>query len=103
MSLRDRRLALLPALGLAVLTAACGGSGDGDGGGRTAAEAIPVAATDDACDVEARELEAGTHEFEVTNGGSTPAAGRTAGGRVRDRLQAGDGRRGHPEPAHGHR
>jgi iron uptake system component EfeO len=73
MSLRDRRLALLPTLSLAVLTAACGDSGDGGGGGggRTAAEAIPVAATDDACDVEARELEAGTHEFEVTNSGST--------------------------------
>jgi iron uptake system component EfeO len=71
MFLRDRRLALLPTLSLAVLTAACGGSGDGGGGGRTATESIPVAATDDACDVEARELEAGTHEFEVTNRGST--------------------------------
>ena len=29
-----------------------------------------MAASDDACDVEASELEAGTHEFEVTNGGS---------------------------------
>jgi iron uptake system component EfeO len=73
MSLRDRRLALVPALALVVLTAACGGSEDGDGGGgsSTAADTIPVAASDDSCDVEISELEAGTHEFEVTNGGST--------------------------------
>ncbi|SOD95713.1 iron uptake system protein EfeO [Blastococcus haudaquaticus] len=71
MFLRDRRLALLPALALAVLTAACGGSDDGGNGGSTAAaDTIPVAATDDFCEVEASELEAGTHEFEVTNGGS---------------------------------
>jgi iron uptake system component EfeO len=70
MSLRDRRLAVVPALALALLTAACGGSDGGDGGGSQAADTIPVAATDDACDVEASELEAGTHEFEVTNGGS---------------------------------
>jgi iron uptake system component EfeO len=72
MSLRDRRLALVPALALVVLTAACGGSdGDGGGGSSTAADTIPVAASDDSCDVETSELEAGTHEFEVTNGGST--------------------------------
>ncbi|MBN1094427.1 iron uptake system protein EfeO [Blastococcus sp. TML/M2B] len=71
MSLRDRRLALLPALALVVLTAACGGSDDGgDGGGGTPADTIPVAASDDACDVEADELPAGTHEFEITNEGS---------------------------------
>jgi iron uptake system component EfeO len=70
MSLRDRRLAVVPALALALLTAACGGSDDGDGGGSQAADTIPVAATDDACDVEAAELEAGTHEFSVTNSGS---------------------------------
>ncbi|WP_116452120.1 iron uptake system protein EfeO [Blastococcus litoris] len=70
MSLHDRRLALLPALALAVLTAACGGSDGGDGGSSGAADTIPVAATDDACDVEASELEAGTHEFAVTNNGS---------------------------------
>jgi iron uptake system component EfeO len=69
MFLRDRRLALLPALAVAALTtAACGGE-SADGGGPAAA-AIPVAASDDACDVEAAELEAGTHEFSVTNGGS---------------------------------
>lgn len=70
MSLRDRRLALLPALALAVLTAACGASDDGQGGGSPAADTIPVAATDDACDVETSRLEAGTHEFAVTNNGS---------------------------------
>ncbi|MET0765093.1 MAG: iron uptake system protein EfeO [Blastococcus sp.] len=68
MSLPDRRLALLPVLALAVLTAACG-SDSGDGG-TAAADIIPVAATDDACDVDASELEAGTHEFAVTNSGS---------------------------------
>jgi iron uptake system component EfeO len=69
MSLRDRRLALLPALALATLTtAACGG--ESTDGGDSAAAAIPVAASDDACDVEAAELEAGTHEFSVTNSGS---------------------------------
>jgi iron uptake system component EfeO len=68
MSLPDRRLALLPALALALLTSACGG-GSGDDAA-TAVDAIPVAATDDACEVEAAELEAGTHEFAVTNSGS---------------------------------
>jgi iron uptake system component EfeO len=72
MSLRDSRLVLLPAFSLLVLTAACGGSDDGEGGGGKAAatDTIPVAASDDACDVEADELPAGTHEFEITNGGS---------------------------------
>ncbi|MCW2682402.1 MAG: efeO [Blastococcus sp.] len=60
MFLRDRRLALLPLLALAVLTAACGGSGDG--GGTAAAETTPVAATDGSCDVEAAELAVGTRE-----------------------------------------
>jgi iron uptake system component EfeO len=70
MSLRDRRLALLPALALAALAiAACGDSSDEDGGG-TATDTITVAATDDACDVDATELAAGTHEFAVTNEGS---------------------------------
>jgi iron uptake system component EfeO len=68
MSLRDHRLVLLPALALSVLTAACGGTGDG--GSSAAADTIPVAASDDACDVEATELAAGTHEFEVTNSGT---------------------------------
>ena len=68
MSLPDRRLALLPALALALLTSACGG-GSGDDAA-TAADAVPVAATDDACEVGAAELEAGTHMFAVTNSGS---------------------------------
>jgi iron uptake system component EfeO len=68
MSLPDRRLALLPVLALAVLTAACGS--DGEDGGTAAASTIPVAASDDACDVDVSELEAGTHEFAVTNSGS---------------------------------
>jgi iron uptake system component EfeO len=67
MSLRDRPLALVPALALIVLTAACGGSEDG---GTAATDVIPVAASDDACEVQAGDLEAGTHEFLVTNGGS---------------------------------
>ena len=67
MSLRDRPFALVPALALVVLTAACGGSEDG---GTAATDVIPVAATDDACEVQAGDLEAGTHEFLVTNGGS---------------------------------
>src|SRR5215210_9375502 len=69
MSTRDRRIALLPVLALAVLTAACGDDVAG-GPGSAAADTIPVAASDDACDVEVSELEAGTHEFAVTNGGS---------------------------------
>ncbi|HVD27332.1 MAG TPA: iron uptake system protein EfeO [Mycobacteriales bacterium] len=67
MSLRDRPFALVPALALVVLTAACGGSEDG---GTAATDVIPVAAADDACEVQAGDLEAGTHEFLVTNGGS---------------------------------
>jgi iron uptake system component EfeO len=79
MSLHDRRPALLPVLAVVglttVLTAACGGAGGGNGGGSgggsgSAADAIPVAATDDACDVDVSELEAGTHEFAVQNNGT---------------------------------
>ncbi|HJX44589.1 MAG TPA: iron uptake system protein EfeO [Geodermatophilus sp.] len=75
MSLRDRRLPLLTAGLLAALTtAACGGSGTGSGGasggGAAAADTVPVAATDDACDVASSELPAGTHSFAVTNSGA---------------------------------
>jgi iron uptake system component EfeO len=70
MFLRDRRLALVPAVALAVLTAACGGSGGGEDETTAPADAIPVAASDDSCDVDAGELAAGTHEFEVTNEGT---------------------------------
>jgi iron uptake system component EfeO len=67
---RDRRPALLTAVALAALsTAACGASDDGDHG-PDPADSITVASTDDACDVGADELPAGTHQFEVTNSGS---------------------------------
>ncbi len=72
MSLRDRRLVVVPALALVLLFNGCGSDdGDGGGGSAAAADTIPVASSDDACDVGASELSAGTHEFEVTNGGST--------------------------------
>ncbi len=71
MSLRDRRLVVVPALALVLLTAACGSDDGEDGGSSATADTIPVTASDDACDVEAGELTAGTHEFEVTNSGST--------------------------------
>ena len=72
MSLCDRLLAaggLLPAtvLVLVLPLAACASKDDG---GSTAAETIAVTSTDDACDVGATELAAGTHHFEVTNKGS---------------------------------
>jgi iron uptake system component EfeO len=74
MSLRDRRPALLPVSALAALTLAACGSGDsagsGSGGTEAAADTVAVAATDDACDVDATELAAGTHQFQVTNSGS---------------------------------
>jgi iron uptake system component EfeO len=70
MSLRDRRLALLPALALTALTAAaCGGGGTG--GTTTGADgSITVTAKDDSCDVGETELAAGRYSFEVTNSGS---------------------------------
>jgi iron uptake system component EfeO len=69
MSLRDHRLALLPALALTALTAAaCGGSGTG--GTTTGADgSITVTAKDDSCDVGETELAAGRYSFEVTNSG----------------------------------
>ena len=74
MSVRDRRLPLLAAGLLAALTTAgCGGNagtGTAAGAGEEAADTIPVAATDDACDVATGELAAGTHQFQVTNNGS---------------------------------
>jgi iron uptake system component EfeO len=68
MFLRSRRIALLPTVALAVLApAACGSEKDG---GSSAAGTVTVSATDDACEVGATELPAGTHRFEVTNDGS---------------------------------
>jgi iron uptake system component EfeO len=73
MSVRDRRLPLLTAGLLAALTtAACSNADTGSGGasGGQAADTVPVAASDDACDVASSELPAGTHQFQVTNSGS---------------------------------
>jgi iron uptake system component EfeO len=73
MSVRDRRSRLpLVAVGLlaALTAAACSSDDGGSGGSGGAADAITVAATDDACDVDAGELPAGTHEFQITNRGS---------------------------------
>jgi iron uptake system component EfeO len=67
MSLPDRRPALLTAVVLAALSTAACASNDG---GTAAADTVTVAATDDACDVGATELPAGTHRFDVTNSGS---------------------------------
>jgi iron uptake system component EfeO len=68
MSLRDRRPALLTVVALAALTtAACAST---DEGGSEASDTIAVSSTDDACDVGATELPAGTHRFEVANAGS---------------------------------
>jgi iron uptake system component EfeO len=69
MSLHDRRPALLTAVVLAALTTAACAAKD-DGGASETADTITVASTDDACDVGATELPAGTHQFEVTNSGS---------------------------------
>ena len=67
MSLRDRRPALLPVVAVVALTtAACASTAD-DGG---SADTVTVSASDDACDVATTELPAGTHRFDVTNGGS---------------------------------
>jgi iron uptake system component EfeO len=68
---RDRRIVLLTAGALAALTtASCGGSGGSGPGTDQARDTITVAAADTSCDVSARTLEAGTHSFRVTNGGS---------------------------------
>jgi len=63
----------LAATSLAAVTllAACGGATDSSAGGASeASDDIAVAASDDTCDVAASELEAGTHQFTVTNSGS---------------------------------
>jgi iron uptake system component EfeO len=67
-----KRLSLVGLIGLTSLTlAACAGSDSSAGGGSdTAGDDIPVAATDDACDVATSELDAGVHQFTVTNSGS---------------------------------
>ncbi|WP_029430654.1 iron uptake system protein EfeO [Blastococcus sp. URHD0036] len=73
MSVRDRRSRLpLVAVGLlaALTAAACSSDDGGSGSSGDAQDTIAVAASDDACDVDASELPAGTHEFQITNSGS---------------------------------
>jgi iron uptake system component EfeO len=70
MRVRDRRILLVAAGTVAALsTAACNGSGTSDGGSE-AKDTIAVTATDTACDVSTDTLQAGTHDFMVTNKGS---------------------------------
>ena len=57
------------AASLALLAACGGGSAEGSGAGT--ADDIAVVATDTTCDVDASELDAGTHQFTVTNTGSS--------------------------------
>src|SRR4051794_19688126 len=67
-----KRLSLVGLTGLAALTlAACGGGDSSSSGSSEAAtDDIAVAAADDSCDVATSELEAGVHQFTVTNSGS---------------------------------
>jgi iron uptake system component EfeO len=65
------RLTLVGLTGLTALTlAACGGGGTSTGAAADASDDIAVAASDDACDVATSELDAGVHQFTVTNSGS---------------------------------
>jgi iron uptake system component EfeO len=65
------RLSVVGLTGLTALTlAACGGGDSSSGGSDAAADDIAVAATDDACDVATSDLQAGVHQFTVTNTGS---------------------------------
>jgi iron uptake system component EfeO len=66
------RLSVIGLTGLTALTLAACGGGDSSsaGSGTAAADDIAVAATDDACDVATSDLEAGVHQFTVTNTGS---------------------------------
>ncbi|SDG87176.1 iron uptake system protein EfeO [Klenkia brasiliensis] len=71
--MRTRRTPLVAA-GAATLTvlAACGGgSGSGTDAAGDASDDIAVTASDSACDVDASSLAAGTHQFTVTNTGSS--------------------------------
>src|SRR4051794_30494945 len=63
-------LAGVGALATLALTACGGSSSDAGPSDAEGADAIAVAATDDACDVATAELDAGVHTFSVTNTGS---------------------------------
>jgi len=66
-----KRLSLVGLSGLTALTlAACGGGDSSAGSSSDAADDIAVAASDDACDVATSDLDAGVHQFTVTNSGS---------------------------------
>jgi iron uptake system component EfeO len=70
--MRTRRTPLVAAGAAALaLLAACGGGSDAAGGSGEASDDIAVAASDSSCDVATTELDAGTHEFTVTNSGSS--------------------------------
>jgi len=72
--MRTRRTPLVAAgaAALSLLAACGGGSGTGaDAAGGDASDDIAVAASDSACEVDTTSLEAGTHQFTVTNTGSS--------------------------------
>jgi len=64
------RAALAGLAGLTALTLAACSSEGSDAPGEAAADEIAVAASDDTCDVATSELDAGVHQFTVTNSGS---------------------------------
>jgi iron uptake system component EfeO len=73
MSMHARNRTILAgatALAAALTLAACGGGSDTGGATGDAGDDIAVAAGDDSCDVAKADLDAGTHRFTVTNGGS---------------------------------
>jgi iron uptake system component EfeO len=73
MSMHARNRTILAgatALAAALTLAACGGGSDTGSATGDAGDDIAVAAGDDSCDVAKADLDAGTHRFTVTNGGS---------------------------------
>ncbi|SDP24452.1 iron uptake system component EfeO [Klenkia soli] len=70
--MRARRTTLVAAGAAALaLLAACGGGTSAGSGDTEASDDITVAATDTTCDVSTGDLDAGTHQFTVTNSGSS--------------------------------